>query len=152
MMTSSQRIVEYTRLEIEDELLKGDDKKLKEAKWPQKGEIEFDDVSMRYNEGLEPSMNDLSVLIQPGMKVGIVGRTGAGKSTILQVLFRLTDSFKGSIKIDGQDIKSIGLHLLRKSIAYIPQSPFLISGSIRDNLDPFQEYSDEEINKTLSEI
>jgi ABC-type multidrug transport system fused ATPase/permease subunit len=92
---------------------------------------------MRYNEGLEPAMNDLSLIIQSGMKVGIVGRTGAGKSTILQVLFRLTDSFKGSIKIDGQDIKSIGLHLLRKSIAYIPQSPFLISGSIRDNLDPF---------------
>ena len=75
---------------------------------------------MRYNEGLEPAMNDLSLEIQPGMKVGIVGRTGAGKSTILQVLFRLTDSFKGSIKIDGVDIKDVGLHLLRKSIAYIP--------------------------------
>ena len=75
---------------------------------------------MRYNQGLEPAMNDLSLEIQPGMKVGIVGRTGAGKSTILQVLFRLTDSFKGSIKIDGVDIKDVGLHLLRKSIAYIP--------------------------------
>ena len=76
-------------------------------------------------------MNDLSLIIQPGMKVGIVGRTGAGKSTILQVLFRLTDSFKGTIKIDGHNIKDMGLHLLRKSIAYIPQAPFLIQGSIK---------------------
>lgn len=152
MMTSSQRIVEYTRLEIEDELQKDYDKKLEEQKWPSEGRIEFDDVSMRYNEGLEPAMNDLSCVIQPGMKVGIVGRTGAGKSTILQVLFRLTDSFKGSIKIDGHNIKDVGLHLLRKNIAYIPQAPFLIQGSIRENLDPFNEYSDEEINKTLEEI
>ena len=68
------------------------------------------------------------------------------------MLFRLTDSFKGSIKIDGHNIKDVGLHLLRKSIAYIPQAPFLIQGSIRENLDPFNEYSDEEINKTLEEI
>lgn len=60
------------------------------------------------------------------MKVGVVGRTGAGKSTILNVLFRLTDSEAGSLKIDGVDIKSVGLHLLRKNVAYIPQSPFLI--------------------------
>lgn len=80
----------------------------------------FDDVSMRYRDGMDPSMIDVSMNIQPGMKVGIVGRTGAGKSTILQVLFRLTDSHAGNIKIDGVDIKSIGLHLLRKNVAYIP--------------------------------
>jgi ABC-type multidrug transport system fused ATPase/permease subunit len=97
-----------------------EDNKLKAIAWPNKGEINLGNVSMRYREGLEPAMKDLSVIIQPGMKVGIVGRTGAGKSTILQVLFRLTDSFEGSIKIDGEDIKSMGLHLLRKSIAYIP--------------------------------
>lgn len=152
MMTSSQRIVEYTRLDIEDELDKDFDKKLKDQNWPSEGSIKFDDVSMRYNEGLEPAMNDLSLEIQPGMKVGIVGRTGAGKSTILQVLFRLTDSFKGTIMIDGHNIKDIGLHMLRKSIAYIPQAPFLLQGSIRENLDPFNEYTDEEINQTLKEI
>lgn len=97
-------------------------------------------------------MIDISMQIQAGMKVGIVGRTGAGKSTILQVLFRLTDSHKGSIKIDGVDIKDIGLHLLRKNVAYIPQAPFLIQGSIRENLDPFEEFTDEDVEKTLDEI
>jgi ABC-type multidrug transport system fused ATPase/permease subunit len=81
MMTSSQRIIEYTKLESEDLLIKPDDAKMKE--WPQKGEIIFEEASMRYRDGMEPSMNELSCVIQPGMKVGIVGRTGAGKSTIL---------------------------------------------------------------------
>ena len=69
---------------------------------------------------MEPSIIDLSVKIQPGMKVGIVGRTGAGKSSILQALFRLSEASEGSITVDGIDIKDIGLHLLRKNIAYIP--------------------------------
>lgn len=86
------------------------------------------------------------------MKVGIVGRTGAGKSTILQVLFRLTECFEGRILIDGQDLKEIGLHKLRKSIAYIPQQPFLIQGTIRENIDPFQEFNDEAIISTLKEV
>ena len=81
MMTSSQRIIEYTKLESEDVLVKPNDEKL--SSWPQKGAIEFENTSMRYREGMDPSMNELSCKIQPGMKVGIVGRTGAGKSTIL---------------------------------------------------------------------
>ena len=86
------------------------------------------------------------------MKVGIVGRTGAGKSTILQVLFRLTECCGGRILIDGQDLKQVGLHKLRKSIAYIPQQPFLIQGTIRENIDPFQEFNDEIITDTLKEV
>jgi len=86
------------------------------------------------------------------MKVGVVGRTGAGKSSILQVLFRLSDSSSGTIAIDGVNTKDIGLHLLRMNIAYIPQSPFLIQGSIRENIDPFEEFTDEEIEKTLKEV
>ena len=95
---------------------------------------------MRYRDGMDPSMNKLACTIQPGMKVGIVGRTGAGKSTILQVLFRLTECFEGRVLIDGQDCKKLGLHILRKNLAYIPQQPFLIQGSIRENLDPFKEF------------
>ena len=68
---------------------------------------------MRYRESLEPAISDLSFTVQPGMKVGIVGRTGAGKSSILQILFRLCETSQGSIKIDGVDIKEIGLHMLR---------------------------------------
>jgi len=79
------------------------------------------------------------------MKVGIVGRTGAGKSSILQILFRLVDPCEGSVEIDGVDIRDVGLHLLRKNIAYIPQTPFLIQGTIRENLDPFEEKTDKEL-------
>ena len=89
------------------------------------------------------------------MKVGIVGRTGAGKSSILQVLFRLCEIEKGedsSVKIDGVDIRDIGLHMLRKNVAYIPQSPFLIHGTVRENLDPHEEYTDEEVWEVLDKV
>lgn len=111
--------------------------------WPSQGEVKFQDVTMRYRETLEPSIRDLTFTVQPGMKVGIVGRTGAGKSSILQALFRLCELSNGTIMIDGQDISKIGLHLLRKGIAYIPQSPFLMNGTIRTNLDPFYQCTDE---------
>ena len=81
---------------------------------------------MRYRDGLDPSLRDLNCKMDPGFKVGIVGRTGAGKSTILQVLFRMTELCGGDIYIDGQRIKDCGLHILRKNVAYIPQSPFII--------------------------
>lgn len=80
------------------------------------------------------------------MKVGIVGRTGAGKSSILQALFRLCELHEGKILIDSVDIRTLGLHILRKSIAYIPQSPFLLQGTIRQNLDPFDEMTEEQID------
>ena len=75
-----------------------------------------------------------------------------GKSSILQVLFRLTDCFEGRLLVDGVDCKDIGLHLLRKSIAYIPQAPFLIQGTIRENLDPFDEFDDKTVLDTLKEV
>mmetsp|Transcript_20305 Transcript_20305/g.14686 ORF Transcript_20305/g.14686 Transcript_20305/m.14686 type:complete len:87 (+) Transcript_20305:1577-1837(+) len=85
-----------------------------------KGNIEFVESTMRYRPGLPPSVNKLSVKAQGGMKVGIVGRTGAGKSSILQMLFRLTELDSGKVTIDDVDIASLGLHLLRQKIAYIP--------------------------------
>lgn len=117
-MTSAQAIHQYTQLEIEDELVKPQDSKMiEEAKkassgstesghkiWPVHGQIEFSNVSMRYRPTLEPSVSKLSFEVQPGMKVGIVGRTGSGKSSILQILFRLTEIFEGQVKIDGVDI------------------------------------------------
>jgi ABC-type multidrug transport system fused ATPase/permease subunit len=104
---------------------------------------------MKYRETLEPSVSALNFEAQPGMKVGIVGRTGAGKSSILQILFRLVDPVEGKVEIDGVDIKDMGLHMLRKNIAYIPQTPFLMQGTVRENLDPFEKFSDDEIWFTL---
>jgi len=75
---------------------------------------------MRYREGLEPSIRNLNVKMESGMKVGIVGRTGAGKSSILQALFRLVELSEGQVIIDGEDTKNLGLHMLRKQIAFIP--------------------------------
>lgn len=89
------------------------------------------------------------------MKVGIVGRTGAGKSSILQTLFRLVElepKTGGTIKIDGLDIAEAGLHMLRKGIAFIPQLPFLLQGTIRENIDPFHESDDETIWRVLKEV
>ncbi len=81
--------------------------------WPYEGRIKFNSMTMKYREDLDPAVNEVSFEIEPGMKVGIVGRTGAGKSSILQSLFRLVDLSGGSVEIDGVDIKTVGLHTLR---------------------------------------
>lgn len=107
---------------------------------------------MKYREGLEPCIKDLNCKVDAGMKVGIVGRTGAGKSSILQALFRLVELCDGEAQIDNVNLKTIGLHQLRKNIAFIPQSPFLLQGSIRENLDPFNECSDAKIAKIIKDI
>jgi ATP-binding cassette subfamily C (CFTR/MRP) protein 4 len=107
---------------------------------------------MKYRETLKPALKNLTCTIEPGEKIGIVGRTGAGKSTILQVLFRLTDACGGHLTIDDQDSDDMGLHLLRKNIAYIPQTPFMLQGTIRENLDPFHDYDDAAVEGILKEI
>lgn len=122
------------------------------VQWPSKGDVEFSGATMRYRDGLEPSIRELSFRVEAGMKVGIVGRTGSGKSSILQTLFRLVELSNGKITIDGTDLSTIGLHQLRKQIAYIPQSPFLLQGTIRENLDPFNELTDSEIEQITKDI
>jgi ABC-type multidrug transport system fused ATPase/permease subunit len=125
-MTSSKHMIAYTDLEEEDALVKSEDKELDRCMWPSLGKIEYEEATMRYRRELEPSISNLSFKVQPGMIVGIVGKTGSGKSSILQTLFRLVELQGGKAMIDGVDIHTVGLHLLRKSIAFIPQSPFLI--------------------------
>lgn len=104
---------------------------------------------MKYKEEMEPAVNDVTFDIEPGMKVGIVGRTGAGKSSILQSLFRLIELSGGCVEIDGVNIAEVGLHTLRKNIGYISQTPFLFSGTVSENLDPFNQRTDEEIIAVL---
>eukprot|EP01133_Synstelium_polycarpum_P004374 gene4374-5117_t len=122
------------------------------SSWPSKGEITVSNLVMRYRPGLTPVINGISAKIGAKEKIGIVGRTGAGKSSILTALFRLVEATEGSIVIDGVDISSIGLSHLRRNIAIIPQDPVLFGGTIKSNLDPFNESSDDDLWQTLRDI
>ncbi|XP_062304038.1 multidrug resistance-associated protein 1 [Osmerus eperlanus] len=117
--------------------------------WPQTGTIEFHDYGLQYRKGLDWALKGITLRIQEREKVGIVGRTGAGKSSLALGIFRILEAAKGKIYIDGVNIAEIGLHNLRSRITIIPQDPVLFSGSMRMNLDPFDAYTDEEVWSAL---
>ncbi|XP_018392367.1 PREDICTED: multidrug resistance-associated protein 4-like isoform X1 [Cyphomyrmex costatus] len=149
-MASVERILEYNKVDSEPPLESVPDKKPK-LDWPQEGKIKFKNVFLRYAP-LEPAvLKNLSFVIFPREKIGIVGRTGAGKSSLIQALFRLAD-VDGLIEIDEVDTSQIGLHDLRSKISIIPQEPFLFSGSLRQNLDPFELYADDPLWRALEEV
>ncbi|XP_063224182.1 ATP-binding cassette sub-family C member 4-like isoform X2 [Bacillus rossius redtenbacheri] len=149
-MTSVERVLEYTNVEREPALESDPDKRPDPA-WPQQGEIKFDHLYLRYDPHEEPVLKNLNLTVKAREKVGIVGRTGAGKSSLIAALFRLAIQ-EGRIWIDGVDVMSIGLHDLRDRIAIIPQEPMLFSGTMRDNLDPFSEHSDEVLWQALRQV
>merc|ERR1719210_2626674 len=142
-----ERLKEYSETQCEAEWKLESDEKLLE--WPEKASIEFKNVNARYREGLPLVLKDLSFAIEAGQKVGIVGRTGAGKSSVTLTLFRIVELDQGQICIDGVDIATLGLHTLRNKLTIIPQDPVLFSGTLRLNLDPFNKYSDDELWQTL---
>lgn len=147
-LVSCERVMEYGKLESEAELkIEG---KEPPREWPTFGEIVFRKVSLWYSKTMPAVLKDISFEIEPGEKVGIVGRTGAGKSSLVSILFRLVEP-EGVIMIDNVDIQSIGLHDLRTKISIIPQDPVLFSGTIRQNLDPFREYTDDQLWTALRE-
>uniref|UniRef100_A0AAZ3RUT3 ABC-type glutathione-S-conjugate transporter n=1 Tax=Oncorhynchus tshawytscha TaxID=74940 RepID=A0AAZ3RUT3_ONCTS len=117
--------------------------------WPTHGTIELEEYGLQYRKGLDWALKGISLSIQEKEKVGIVGRTGAGKSSLALGIFRILEAAKGEIYIDGINIAQIGLHELRSRITIIPQDPVLFSGSLRMNLDPFDGYSDEEVWRAL---
>ena len=113
--------------------------------------VEFSDYGLRYREGLDLVIKEITATVSGGEKVGIVGRTGAGKSTLTVALFRLVEAAEGSIKIDGRTIAELGLHDLRSKLTIIPQDPVLFSGSLRMNLDPFSNHSDQQVWAALEQ-
>ncbi|KAJ2800320.1 hypothetical protein H4R20_004108, partial [Coemansia guatemalensis] len=148
-MTHLERATEYAELTPEaDDVI--EDHRPKEA-WPKQGMVEFKDYSMRYRDGLDLSLKDLSFCVQPGQKVGIVGRTGAGKSSLTLALFRIIEAAGGQILLDGEDISKYGLFDVRSKLSIIPQDPVLFAGAVRENLDPFNSYSDQDIWRALEQ-
>ncbi|KRF85630.1 multidrug resistance-associated protein 1 isoform X15 [Drosophila virilis] len=147
-IVSVERIKEYGETKQEAAWELEEDKK-KPKNWPEDGRVEFKDFQVRYREGLELVLRGVSFNISGGQKVGIVGRTGAGKSSLTLALFRIIESAGGKILIDGIDIATMGLHMLRSRLTIIPQDPVLFSGSLRSNLDPFEVKTDDEIWKAL---
>lgn len=120
--------------------------------WPGEGSICAEKVTMRYRPETPLVLKGVSFDIKGGEKVGLVGRTGSGKSSLFLVLFRMVEPEAGRILIDGVDTKTIGLHLLRSKLSIIPQDPFMFSGTVRHNLDPFQQYQDQELWKVLEDV
>lgn len=149
-MNSVERLQEY--LEIEEEPPAEIPETAPRASWPEHGAIKVDNVSLRYSPELPRVIKNVTFEVEPTNKVGIVGRTGAGKSTIITAFFRFLDPETGSIVVDGVDIQKIGLRNLRQAITIIPQDPTLFTGTIRSNLDPFSQYSDEEIFEALRRV
>ncbi|EDX08045.1 GD25211 [Drosophila simulans] len=149
-MTSVERVLEYAQTPSEPPLESPKSVNLA-AEWPQAGHLRFQDLRMRYSPGDEDILRGLNFESQPMEKIGIVGRTGAGKSSIIQALFRLALN-EGTIEIDGLDIGKLGLHDLRSRISIIPQDPVLFSGTLRFNLDPFDEKSDESLWSALEDV
>ncbi|XP_072595854.1 ATP-binding cassette sub-family C member 2 isoform X2 [Vulpes vulpes] len=141
-----ERINEY--IKVENEAPWVTDKRPPPG-WPSRGEIRFNNYQVRYRPELDLVLRGITCDIRSMEKIGVVGRTGAGKSSLTNGLFRILEAAGGQIIIDGVDIASIGLHDLREKLTIIPQDPILFSGSLRMNLDPFNHYSDEEIWKAL---
>lgn len=123
-----------------------------ESGWPSTGYVQIQDFRMRYSTDLPLVLDNINLTIGPGERVGIVGRTGAGKSTLLLALLRMMKPEEGTITIDGIDTSKIKLHDLRRRIGYIPQNPALFSGTIRTNLDPFNQYPDSTLEKALQQV
>ncbi|XP_059666527.1 ABC transporter C family member 3-like [Cornus florida] len=146
-MISVERMLQYTSIPSEPPLTI--EANMPDNYWPSRGEVDIRDLQIRYAPHLPLVLRGLTCTFPGGLKTGIVGRTGSGKSTLIQSLFRLVEPAAGQILIDGINISTIGLHDLRSRLSIIPQEPTMFEGTIRNNLDPLEEYTDEEIWEAL---
>ena len=152
-MTSVERVLEYCELDQEPPA-QLPSKYQPPPNWPSYGHIVFNNVSMSHSKDLHSplALTHISLTIQPAEKVGIVGRTGAGKSSFIQTLFRMGTLVDGDIHIDNINIANVGLDDVRRRISIIPQDPVLFTGTMRSNLDQFGDYSDAEIWHALEQV
>lgn len=146
-MNAVERITEYSDLKTESQ-----DGADPPAAWPSEGRLEVNDLVVSYAPDLPPVLKGVTFRVERSERIGVVGRTGAGKSSLTLALFRFLEAAEGSIHIDGLDISKIKLHSLRSRLAIIPQDPVLFSGTVRSNLDAFDEHSDSELRDALIRV
>ena len=149
-MTKLERCLSYTKLISERPNSLTSDLSL--LNWPSKGEIVFENYNVKYRKDTELVLKNINFHLKPGEHLGIVGRTGSGKSTISLCLFRILEAFSGHIYIDGIDISKVGLNKLRESITIIPQDSTLMDGTLRYNIDPIKAFSDKDIIQVMKKI
>jgi len=149
-LVAVERVIQYTDIQVEAPAVIEWNRPAHD--WPQTGGIEIKNLKLRYREGLDLVLKGISCTIKPKEKVGVVGRTGAGKSSLMLALFRLVEFAEGTIVIDNQDISRLGLDDLRSKLAIIPQDPILFEGTLRSNLDPFNQFPDNEIWTALESV
>ena len=151
-MTSVERVKFFSNLEQEKSTLSSSLDELELSTWPKLADIEFEQAELRYAPHLPLVLKGMSFHIEAGKKVGIIGRTGSGKSTLFQAIYRFVELTSGQIKIGGVNIASVPLNVLRRKLAIIPQDPTMFMGSLRQNLDRYNEYTDDQIWEVLAQV
>ena len=151
-MTAVCRVTEFATTIAQEQRCAAVPETVPAADWPAYGRVEFVDAQLRYREELPLALCGVTFTIAAGEHIGVVGRTGSGKSTVMQALFRLVELSAGSVLVDGISTASVDLHVLRSRMTIIPQDPMLFKGTIRSNLDPFGLYPDEKLHRAVDRI
>ena len=155
-LISLERCDAYTKIQSEnyedEKIEKNKIYSLEDKSWPNEGKVIYENYSMKYRPNCDLALKDINININSGEKIGIVGRTGSGKSSLTLSLFRIVEAFKGKITIDGKNIAEVPLKKLRRAISIVPQEPFLLEGTLKTNLDPLNLYNEQEINEVLDKV
>ncbi len=151
-MTSVERLNFYTELPSEIQYITESEFRKQQPAWPKSGSLEFKNVHLKYADHLPDVLRSVNFLIPSGQKAGLVGRTGSGKSTIFQAVYRFVDFYQGDILVDGLSIKTVPLEILRKNMAVIPQDPSLFMGTLRSNIDRYADNSDSDVWSVLEKV